>query len=473
MRSDTRPTSAPLALITGVALACLSPAFVCGQSSPEDSSALESYRQAATTLDADLRKSLDELAAVRARIASEKPPLATASEEIASDLREKRRQGELARTTREAAESAAEKANTEMKVWREEKLYIESLVGDFRRTAESGELVVPGDPSTALPQDPIDLASRLVDRLGLNRGILVEDGEIVGTGGVITPGTFTKAGPVRLFVSQDRALAGLVGDGPDLRPHVIHPVSDSQGIDALTQGKRATIAFDPTLGLAVELAKTETGLIEHTKKGGFWIYPIVFLGLLALLVALIKWLQLSTIRNFAGTAVQRVIDSVNAGESEKARAETSRIRHPARKILEQGIHFVQENPDASRENLEESLYERYLEAGPALQRGLPIIAIAAATAPLLGLLGTVTGMMETFRLITVFGSGDAKQLASGIAEALITTEYGLIVAIPSLILHALLSRKVQGVKSTMEMSSLAFLNGVALDEATRKVPARA
>jgi biopolymer transport protein ExbB len=145
---------------------------------------------------------------------------------------------------------------------------------------------------------------------------------------------------------------------------------------------------------------------------------------------------------------------------DKARTEAERMKHPARHILEQGIAFVKENPGASRDDLEESLYERYLEAGPPLQRGLPIIAIAAATAPLLGLLGTVTGMMETFRLITVFGSGDARQLASGISEALITTEYGLVVAIPALILHALLSRKVQGVKSTMEMTSLAFLNGV-------------
>ncbi|MEQ1843051.1 MAG: MotA/TolQ/ExbB proton channel family protein, partial [Verrucomicrobiales bacterium] len=152
------------------------------------------------------------------------------------------------------------------------------------------------------------------------------------------------------------------------------------------------------------------------------------------------------------------------GDAEKAYSETKQMRHPARSILEQGIVFVKENSGASRDDLEESLYERYLEAGPPLQRGLPLIAIAAATAPLLGLLGTVTGMMETFRLITVFGSGDARQLASGISEALITTEYGLVVAIPALILHALLSRKVQGVKSTMEMTSLAFLNGIKNNE---------
>ncbi len=69
-------------------------------------------------------------------------------------------------------------------------------------------------------------------------------------------------------------------------------------------------------------------------------------------------------------------------------------------------------------------------------------------------------MIETFRLINIFGTGDAKSLASGISEALVTTEFGLIVAIPALILHALLSRKVQGIKSAMEMTSLAFLNGI-------------
>ncbi len=69
-------------------------------------------------------------------------------------------------------------------------------------------------------------------------------------------------------------------------------------------------------------------------------------------------------------------------------------------------------------------------------------------------------MIHTFKLIDIFGTGDAKSLASGISEALITTKFGLIVAIPALIIHALLRRKVQGIKATMEMVSLAFLNGL-------------
>jgi hypothetical protein len=108
--------------------------------------------------------------------------------------------------------------------------------------------------------------------------------------------------------------------------------------------------------------------------------------------------------------------------------------------------------------------------GPKLRctRWLPFVAIAASSAPLLGLLGTVTGIMNTFTLMTVFGTGDVKTLSSGISEALITTEYGLIVAIPSLLLHAFLSRKARGIQDEMEKAAIAFLNQVAKTSARRE-----
>jgi biopolymer transport protein ExbB len=95
-----------------------------------------------------------------------------------------------------------------------------------------------------------------------------------------------------------------------------------------------------------------------------------------------------------------------------------------------------------------------------LERFLPFLAITAATAPLLGLLGTVTGMIKTFQLITIFGTGDAKSLSSGISEALVTTAEGLIVAIPILIVHGSLSRMAKHKLSLLEQLSAAFVNGV-------------
>lgn len=95
-----------------------------------------------------------------------------------------------------------------------------------------------------------------------------------------------------------------------------------------------------------------------------------------------------------------------------------------------------------------------------LQSWLPFIAVTAATAPLLGLLGTVSGMIRTFNVITVSGTGDAKPLAGGISEALVTTLFGLVVAIPALIIHALLSRRCQGIAQTTEKLGLTLVNGL-------------
>jgi len=154
--------------------------------------------------------------------------------------------------------------------------------------------------------------------------------------------------------------------------------------------------------------------------------------------------------------LRRVIEAVQKGDFEIAKSKLGSRSNPATKALDRAIEMKNKSP----EDVEEALYEEYLRAKPKLERGLSWVAIAAATAPLLGLLGTVTGMIHTFKLINIFGTGDAKSLSSGISEALVTTEFGLVVAIPALILHALLSRKIRGILSTMEMASIAYINGL-------------
>lgn len=420
---------------------------------------------AAASIDRDLRAALDELAALRASIAKEKAPLAAETEKVAAELREKRRQADLARTSKDGAEAEFTKAESDLKAWRDEKLYIESLFLDFRRSWETSKglalLSQPGEPA---PSDPAAanpaLPGLVIADLARGSAVAAIEGEALADDGRLVPGTFAKAGPVHWFLAADKSLSGLVGEGSDLRPKVVNRSVPASAIENLLQGKSARVSFDPTMGSAVALSETETDLLTHVKQGGFWVYPILLLALIALITALIKWAQLARIREFTAVSVQKVLGALNEGRTAEAMTATSAIRHPARTLLERGIAFVTENPKASRDDLEEALFEKFLEATPPLQRGLPLIAIASATAPLLGLLGTVTGMMETFRLITVFGTGDAKSLASGISEALITTEFGLVVAIPALIAHSLLSRKVQGIKSVMEMTSLAFLNGI-------------
>jgi biopolymer transport protein ExbB len=107
--------------------------------------------------------------------------------------------------------------------------------------------------------------------------------------------------------------------------------------------------------------------------------------------------------------------------------------------------------------LEEHLFAFILRQRIRHERRLPLLTVIAAAAPLLGLLGTVVGMVKTFTLITVFGTGNAEKLSSGISEALVTTELGLIVAIPTLIIHGYLSHRAQKGLSHLEQYSVEFV----------------
>jgi biopolymer transport protein ExbB len=117
-----------------------------------------------------------------------------------------------------------------------------------------------------------------------------------------------------------------------------------------------------------------------------------------------------------------------------------------------------------RRVMEELFYEKLISIRPKLDRLLPFLAVTAAAAPLMGLLGTVTGMIKTFALITEFGTGDARSLSSGISEALVTTELGLIVAIPILVIHGILVRMSRGKVGRMEGAAMAFLNSFSRRE---------
>ncbi len=421
------------------------------------------------SIDSDLDAALEELAKQRSAIAKEKIPLAKKTNQLSADLRESRRLADLAKVSREAAADEVAKHESELKAWRDEKGYLESLLLDFRKSYEA----INSLPRVEANREILNrndfagratLITETLNRLNAAESVSKLPGSALSEGGVFVEGTFAEVGPVSWFVSSDKKLAGLVTTGDQLQPEIVSAGNSSAAIEALLNGEEAGVTFDPTLGSALAMVETKPSPIEHIKKGGFWIYPILFLGLIALLAAIGKWLQISRIKEVRPAAVQSVIDALNEGKIDSAREQASAMKHPSRKILDQGIDAYSENQSVSRDDLEEQLFERFLEAQPPLQSWLPLIAIASATAPLLGLLGTVTGMIETFRMINIFGTGDAKSLASGISEALVTTEFGLIVAIPALILHALLSRKVSAIKANMEMTSLAFLNGFGTDD---------
>ena len=185
-------------------------------------------------------------------------------------------------------------------------------------------------------------------------------------------------------------------------------------------------------------------------------YVIVCLGLVCLLLSIVKIIGILSFAAPTPEQVQSVLNHIEQGDIEKAKAASSDVKGIGGKLLATGIENIAEK----RGTLEELLFEKILSVRPGLEKFLPFMAITAAAAPLLGLLGTVTGMIKTFNLITIFGTGDAKSLSSGISEALVTTELGLIVAIPALIVHGMLSRMAKEKLGALEQTALSFVNGV-------------
>jgi biopolymer transport protein ExbB len=115
------------------------------------------------------------------------------------------------------------------------------------------------------------------------------------------------------------------------------------------------------------------------------------------------------------------------------------------------------NKDADVENLELKLDEAILRELPSIDRGITVIKILAAIAPLLGLLGTVVGMIDTFQQITLFGTGDPKIMAGSISMALVTTAQGLIAALPLIFVHSLVAGQAKSVMNVLDLQSAGII----------------
>lgn len=200
-------------------------------------------------------------------------------------------------------------------------------------------------------------------------------------------------------------------------------------------------------------------LRQFFKDGGIIMYPIVALFAIGLLIALWRFVWLM-VRGFGGIANRRVLKALKAGDIDTARSLATKTHGEVGKVL----RTVLSKNYAGREGAEKALEELFSADVPKLESGLTWISVIAATAPLLGLLGTVMGMIELFDVITMHGTSDPKLLAGGISIALVTTEAGLIVAIPLQLLHTFLVNRADAVRSRMESAGLAVLNALWIKE---------
>lgn len=198
-------------------------------------------------------------------------------------------------------------------------------------------------------------------------------------------------------------------------------------------------AIDPSRGTILGMLVQAPSLSERIQQGGLVGYVILALLCLGLIMVGERILVL----NKEGKKIKAQLANPQAGDD-----------NPVAQL----IKAFEENKGKDLETLEMKLDETILKTAPVLERGIPTIKILSAVAPLLGLLGTVTGMIATFQSITLFGTGDPKLMAGGISTALVTTVLGLVCAIPLLLLHNVVASKSKGLIQVLEEQAAGLLS---------------
>ncbi len=221
-------------------------------------------------------------------------------------------------------------------------------------------------------------------------------------------------------------------------------------------GRAGTLPADVSGGALFDAESKSRTFAEDVAVGGVLMYPILFFGLISLAVFLWKTASFARLRRAPKNAVSTVLSALEERGAEAAEAAARRMGYPYADMLSAML----ESRNSPVSQLEEIAYEHMLSVGGRLHWGLSVLSVSATVAPLFGLLGTVTGIIKTFADLSAQGLGNARLLGAGIGEALITTEYGLIVAIPAFVAHAFLTRRARAVLADMEKLASSFLAAV-------------
>ena len=273
--------------------------------------------------------------------------------------------------------------------------------------------------------------------------------QVLDSQGIATTAELTRFGAFNLVgANVDNGLQYLIIDDQSELPQPLsRPVaSDVQTTLNDWQSKSERLSafyFDPAKGeLLTVLSRTPTWT-ERAQQGGIIGYLILSILLFGLIVAAVRFVLLSK----ESAKIKKQLKQLDAS-NDNANEDNA---------LGRILAIYQSNKQQSTQLLELKLEEAILRETPRLERGSSVLKVLAAIAPMMGLLGTVTGMIGTFQSITLFGTGDPKLMAGGISMALITTVMGLIAALPLLLIHSLLHSRANGLINLIEEQSAGLI----------------
>ena len=301
-------------------------------------------------------------------------------------------------------------------------------------------------------QSLFDSAAKLYAKLSSIRN---EKGKFYLPNGKPVEGEIVKVGNIAAYGVAKEA-AGALAPAGEGKYKLWNSAEASDDAKALLSGEKPAsldIFVYENLDKEVEFKKEKT-VGDTVRSGGVIGYIILGLGLLGLILIALRIILLSKSGSRVEKLTKAVVEKLNSGGVAAAQEAMKGYKGSTARVLKATLR----NITRDREHIEDIVTENILNESSAIDRFGSFVLVIAAVAPLLGLLGTVTGMISTFDIITEYGTGDPKLLSGGISEALVTTMLGLIVAIPLLLLGNLLSGWAQKIKDSMEQSALHVIN---------------
>ncbi len=278
------------------------------------------------------------------------------------------------------------------------------------------------------------LPATLLQEIRESGRVVQFDGKVLNAQGAASEQSLTRVGSFALFGSEgflqpsDEGLSPVLG----LPGGLLSELTTYQGKEG------EALPLDPSHGVLLEMLAQAPTFWQQVQQGGQVGAIIVLLAAIGLGIAAVRLWTLS--REL--TLVRRQLKS---GE------------YHADNALGRVLTVAEQHPELSMETLELRLDEAILQETPRMERGIGMVKVIAAIAPMLGLLGTVTGMIGTFQAITQFGTGDPKIMAGGISMALITTVQGLVAAIPLILAHSLLQSRFTELSNVLEQQVAGIL----------------
>ncbi|MCH9741416.1 MAG: MotA/TolQ/ExbB proton channel family protein [Epsilonproteobacteria bacterium] len=330
-----------------------------------------------------------------------------------------------------------------------------SVVIQAKATLDTYGIKVDESNQTTDAQKMEKAFSDALNLYGKLSSIQKESGKFYLPDGSVAEGDIVKVGNIATYGIAQKASGALApaGNGDYKLWNAVGSSDDAKALFAGEMRPNLDIFVYENLEKEVEYKKEKT-FDDVLEGGGVIGYIILGLGALGLLLLVVRVFILF----WAGSNVTKiskvVAEKVEEGRGDEAYEAIKDFKGSAARVIKSTLRNIKRK----RESIEDIVMENILNESGHIDKFGGFVMVLAAVAPLLGLLGTVTGMIATFDMITEYGTGDPKMLSGGISEALITTMFGLIVAIPLLLLGNLLSGWAQNIKDSMEQSALHIVN---------------